>query len=117
LSMSQVSATTASHPASRSLGPSLMSILHPSGPSARHVLLDLHLAVSYRLCTPHLHNTSQETCRTQGFHQGRVSHHSTYFVDHIDSHSSQNKHTKVLVNLVFVKAIIISGQKRKICIG
>jgi hypothetical protein len=46
LSMSQVSATAASHPASGSLGPSLTSVLHPSGPSARHVLLDLHLAVA-----------------------------------------------------------------------
>jgi hypothetical protein len=88
LSMSQVSATAASHPASGSLGPSLTSVLHPFSLSARHVLLDLHLAVGYRLRAPHLHNTSQETYRTQGFRQGRVSHHSTYFVDHIDNHSS-----------------------------
>jgi hypothetical protein len=106
LSMSQVSASAASHPASGSLGPSLMSVLHPSSPSARHVLLDLHLTVGYRLRAPHLHNTSQETCRTQGFRQGRVSHHSTYFVDHIDNHSSQNKHTRVLVNLVFANFLV-----------
>jgi hypothetical protein len=98
LSMSQVSATAASHPGSGSLGPSLTSVLHPSGPSARHVLLDLHLAIGYRLRAPHLHNTSQETC-THSFRHGRVSHHSTYFVDQINNHSSQNEHTKVLTTL------------------
>jgi hypothetical protein len=108
LSMSQVSATAASHPASGSLGLSLTSVLHPSGPSARHVLLDLHLTVGYRLRAPHLHNTSQETCHTQGFRQGRVSHHSTYFVDHIDNHS-QNEHTRVLVNLVFAISPLMSA--------
>jgi hypothetical protein len=105
LSMSQVSAIAASHPTSGSLGQSLTSVLHPSGPSARHVLLDLHLAVGYRLRAPHLHNTSQETCRTQGFRQGRVSHHSTYSVDHIGNHSSQNEHTRVLINLVFARTL------------
>jgi hypothetical protein len=69
----------------------------------------LHLVVGYRLRAPHLHNTSQETYRTQGFCQGRVSHHSTYFVNHIDNHSSQNKHIRVLVNLVFVISPLMSA--------
>jgi bisphosphoglycerate-independent phosphoglycerate mutase (AlkP superfamily) len=56
---------------------------------------------------PHLHNTCPETCRTQGFRQGRVSHHSTYFVDHIDNHSSQNEHTRVLVNLMFANPLLL----------
>jgi hypothetical protein len=64
-------------------------------------LLDLLLAIDHRLQAPHLHNTSQETCRTHSFRHGRVSHHSTYFMDHIDEYSSQNKHIRVLVNLVF----------------
>jgi hypothetical protein len=81
LSMSQVSASVASHPASGSLGPSLTSVLHPSGPSARHVLLDLHLTVGYRLRAPHLHNTSQETCRTQGFCPYTTS--SSIYVEHV----------------------------------
>jgi hypothetical protein len=115
LSMSQVSASAASHLASGSLGPSLTSVLHPSGPSAWHILLDLHLAVGYRLRAPHLHNTSQETCRTQGFRQGRVSHHSTYFVDHIDNHSSQNEHTRVLVNLVFAISFFLSSTFSTLC--
>ena len=88
----------------RPLGPSVQAS-RPSftapGLSARHVLLDLHLAVDHRIRAPHLHNTSQKTCRTHSFRHGRVSHHSTYFVDHIDNHSSQNEHTRVLVNLVF----------------
>jgi hypothetical protein len=67
LSMSQVSAIAASHPAFGSLGPSLTSVLHPSGPSAWHVLLDLHLVVGYRLRAPHLHNTSQETVAHKAF--------------------------------------------------
>jgi hypothetical protein len=97
------------HPASGSLSSSLTSVLHPSGPSARHILLDLHLVVGYRLHAPHLHNASQETCRTQGFHQGRVSHHSTYFVDHINNHSSQNEHIRVLVNVVFAISPLMSA--------
>jgi hypothetical protein len=88
----------------RPLGPSVQasgpSFTAP-GPSARLVLLDLHLAVDHRIRAPHLHNTSQKTCRTHSFHHGRVSHHSTYFVDHIDNHSSQNEHKRVLLNLVF----------------
>jgi hypothetical protein len=54
-------------------------------------LLDLHPAVDHRLRAPHLHNTSQETCRTHSFRHSRVSHHSTFFVNHVDNHSSQNK--------------------------
>jgi hypothetical protein len=91
------------------LGPSVQASRPPfttPGPSARHVLLDLHLAVDYRLRAPHLHTTSQDTC-THSFRHGRVSHHSTYFVDHINNHSLQNEHTRVLVNLVFA-AIIYS---------
>ena len=88
----------------RPLGPSVQT-LRPSftapGLSARHVLLDLHLAVDHRIRAPHLHNTSQKTCRTHSFRHGKVSHHSTHFVDHIDNHSSQNEHTRILVNLVF----------------
>jgi hypothetical protein len=34
---------------------------------------------------------SQETCHTHSFCHGRVSHHSTFFVDHVDNHSSQNE--------------------------
>jgi hypothetical protein len=49
----------------RPLGPSVQAS-RPSfttpGPSARHVLLDLHLAVDYHLRAPQLHTTSQETC-------------------------------------------------------
>jgi hypothetical protein len=89
----------------RPVGPSVQASRPPfttPGPSARHVLLDLHLAVDYRLRALHLHTTSQETCRTHSFRHGRVSHHSTYFVDHIDNNSSQNEHTRVLVNLVFI---------------
>jgi hypothetical protein len=87
----------------RPLGPSVQASRLPfttPSPSARHVLLDFHLAVDYRLRAPHLHTTRQETC-THSFRHGRVSHHSTYFMDHIDNHSSQNEHTRVLVNLVF----------------
>jgi hypothetical protein len=87
----------------RPLGPSVQASRPPFttlSPSARHVLLDLHLAVDYRLRTPHLYTTSQETC-THSFRHGRISYHSTYFVDHIDNHSSQNEHTRILVNLVF----------------
>jgi hypothetical protein len=90
----------------RPLVPRSKPHVHPSPlPVHRHgiSLLDLHLAVDHRLRAPHLHNTSQETCRTHSFHHGRVSHHSTYFVDHIDNHSSQNEHTMVLVNLVFTE--------------
>jgi hypothetical protein len=72
-------------------------------------LLDLLLAVDHRLRAPHLHNTSQETCRIHSFRHGRVSHHSTYFVNHIDNHSSQNEHTKVLVNLVFAFIMVYSA--------
>jgi hypothetical protein len=68
-------------------------------------LLDLHLAVDHRLRAPHLHNTSQVTCRTHSFRYGKVGHHSTYFVDHIDNHSSQNEHTEILVNLMFALTI------------
>jgi hypothetical protein len=75
------------------------------GPSARHVLLDLHLTIDYRLRVPHMHTTSQETC-THNFRHGRVSYHSTYFVDHIDNHSSQNEHIRVLINLVFAIYVI-----------
>ena len=89
------------------LGPSVQAS-RPSftapGLSARH--LDLHLAVDHRIRAPHLHNTSQKTCRTHSFRHGRVSHHSTYFVDHIDNHSSQNEHTRVLVNLVFANTFL-----------
>ena len=96
----------------RPLGPSVQASL-PSftapGTSARHVLLDLHLAVDHRIRAPHLHNTSQKTCRTHSFRHGRVSHHSTYFVDHIDNHSSQNEHTRVLVNLVFAISPLMSA--------
>ena len=102
----------------RPLGPSVQasrpSFTAPS-PSARHVLLDLHLTVDHRIRAPHLHNTSQKTCRTHSFRHGRVSHHSTYFVDHIDNHSSQNEHTRVLVNLVFAVSIklreVMNGPK------
>jgi hypothetical protein len=89
----------------RLLGPSVQASRPPfitPSPSARHVLLNLHLAVDYRLRASHLHITSQETC-THSFRHDRVSHHLTYFVDHIDNHSSQNEHTRVLVNLVFVE--------------
>jgi hypothetical protein len=69
----------------RPLGPSVQASCTPfttPGPSARHVLLDLHLTVNYRLRAPHLHTMSQDTC-THSFRHGRVSHHSTYFVDHM----------------------------------
>ena len=96
----------------RPLGPSVQAS-RPSftapGLSARHVLLDLHLAVDHHILAPHLHNTSQQTCRTHSFRHGRVSHHSTYFVDHIDNHSSQNEHTRVLVNLVFAISPLMSA--------
>jgi hypothetical protein len=105
LSMSQVSATAASHPTSGSLGSSLTSVLHRSR-SIGTSLLDLHLAVDHRLRAPHLYNTSQKTCRTHNFRHSRASHHSTYFVNYIDNHSSQNEHTKVLVNLVFTISIL-----------
>jgi hypothetical protein len=62
-------------------------IVHRYGTS----LLDLHPAVDHHLRAPYLHNTSQETCRTHSFRHGRVSHHSTFFVDNLDNHSSQNK--------------------------
>jgi hypothetical protein len=89
----------------RPLGPSVQASRPPfttPGLSARHVLLDLHLTVYYRLRALHLHTTSQETY-THSFRHGRVSHHLTYFMDHIDNHSSQNKHTRVLINLVFAQ--------------
>jgi hypothetical protein len=87
----------------RPFGPSVQASRPPfttPGPSARHVLLNLHLVVDHRLRAPYLHNTSQE-CRTHSFRHSKVSHHSTYFMDHIDNHSSQYKHTRVFVNLVF----------------
>jgi hypothetical protein len=99
----------------RPLGPSVQAS-RPSfttpGPSARHVLLDLHLAVDYLLRAPHLHTTSQETC-TYSFRHGRISYHSTYFVDHIDNHWSQNEHTMILVNLVFAEGNIWRWHKQK----
>jgi hypothetical protein len=100
------------------LGPSVQASRLPFttlGPSARHVLLDLHLAVDYRLSAPHLHTTSQETCRTHSFHHGRVSHHSTYFVDHIDNHSSQNEHIRVLVSLVFAQRTYAAEAIVRLC--
>jgi hypothetical protein len=88
----------------RPLGPSVQASC-PSftapGPSARHILLDLHLVVDHRIQSPHLHNTSQETCRTHSFRHGRVSHRSTYFVVHINNQSSQNEYARILINLVF----------------
>jgi hypothetical protein len=58
----------------RPLGPSVQAS-HPPfttpGPSAWHVLLNLHLAADYRLRAPHLHTTSQETC-THSFRHGRL---------------------------------------------
>jgi hypothetical protein len=93
-------------------GPSVQasrpSFTAPS-PSTQHILLDLHLTIDHRIRAPHLHNTSQETCRTHSFCHGRVSHHSTYFMDHIGNHSSQNKHTRVLVNLVFPISPLMSA--------
>ena len=65
-SMSQVSATTASHPVIRSLGPSLTSALHRTGPSARHVLLGLHLTAGHCL---ELH-----TCTSQVEKRRRTTH-------------------------------------------
>jgi hypothetical protein len=82
-----MSATAASHPASGSSVQASRPSFTALGLSARHVLLDLHLAIDHRIRAPHLHNTSQETCRIHSFRHARVSHHSTYFVDHIDNHS------------------------------
>jgi hypothetical protein len=85
----------------RPLGPSVQASRPPfttPGPSARHVLLDLHITVDHRLRALHLHTTSQKTC-THSFRHDRVSHHSTYFVDHIDNHSSQNEYTRYLSTL------------------
>jgi len=74
LSMSQVSATTVGRPAIRSLDLSLTSALPrlPAGFSARHALLDLHLAVNFRIrsSAPAQHksrNTSLDTpqCASQ----------------------------------------------------
>ena len=62
------------------------------GPSARHVLLDLHLVVNYRLRAPHLHTTSQETC-THSFRHGRVSNRLNLFVDHVDQSLITQKRT------------------------
>jgi hypothetical protein len=95
----------------RPLGPSVQVSRPPfttPSSSAWHVLLDLHLTVDYRLHAPHVHTMSQETC-THSFRQGRVSHHSTYFVDHIDNHSSQNEHIRVLVNLIFTISPLMSA--------
>lgn len=61
LSMSQVSTTAAGCSASKSLDPSLTSILHHTSPSAQHALLDLQHTVDHRIRARHLHNTSQET--------------------------------------------------------
>jgi hypothetical protein len=54
-------------------------------------LFNLHLTVDHCLRTPQLHNISQKTCCTYSFRHDRVSHHSTFFVDHVDNHSSQNE--------------------------
>ena len=60
------------------------------------------LAANYRLRTPHLHTTSQETC-THSFRHGRVSNRLNLFVDHVDQSliTQKHEHTRVLVNLVF----------------